>query len=71
MSLSRKKIRKGRGEHHEPNGETEFIGLNRQLEEEKRFEEILTNKLQEMEYICHKRELEILFLKKDLDKTVT
>jgi hypothetical protein len=67
----KEQLRKSKGEHHEPNGETEFIGLKRQLEEEKRIEEILANKLKEMEDIFHERELEIVFLRKELDKTVT
>jgi hypothetical protein len=66
----KEQLRKSKGEHHEPNGETETIGLKIQLEEEKRIEEILENKLKEMEDIFHEREIDISCLRKELDNVV-
>ena len=40
---------------YETNGETDIIILKSQLEEARKIEEVLTNKIKEMKDICHKK----------------
>jgi len=51
----KEQLRKSKGEHHEPNGEADTIGLKRKLEEEKIIEQLLENELKEMMNIFHER----------------
>jgi hypothetical protein len=67
----KEQLRESKKDLYETNGETEIISLKRQLEEARKIEEVLTNKLKEMEDICHKKEFEIVHLRKELNKTVT
>ena len=47
-----------------------IFGLRSQIEEVKKIEVYLTSQIQDQEDICQRKELEILSIKGDLDKTV-
>lgn len=69
-ALLKEQLRKYKEEHCETNGETNIISLKTKLEETRKIEEVLTNRLKEMEDSCHKKEYEIVLLRKELDKTI-
>jgi hypothetical protein len=64
-------LRESKIDIYDNNGENEIINLKRQLEEARKIEEVLTNRVNEMEGICHKREFEIIHLRKEMNKIVT
>lgn len=50
--------------------EKTIVGLIIQVEEEKRIQEVLTSQLKEKEDICQERDIEIVSLRKELEKIV-
>jgi hypothetical protein len=52
---------------YETNGELEIISIKMNLEESRKIEEVLTNKIKEMEDTCHKKEFEIVHLRKEIN----
>ena len=66
------KLQKSHEDDQNSKGQIEdiILDLNKQVEEVNKIEEDLTRQLQEKIEICQKKELKILSLKEDLDKTI-